>query len=272
MTSVIEVENLVKQYKKATNPSVDGISFVVREGEFFAFLGPNGAGKTTTISILTTTLSKTSGTVRVAGYDISSQSRQVRESIGIIFQEPSLDKMLTAEENIRFHACMYGMYGYRPTYRSMPADYRQRVEELTEVVGVRDALFRSVGKLSGGMRRKMEIVRSLIHHPHVLFLDEPTQGLDAVARRDLWDYIDRVRRDLGTTIFLTTHYIDEAENADTVCLINAGRIAACCPPAQMKSALGAHTLEDAYVTYLKQAGSGLDLTSLIAATDQGVQA
>jgi ABC-2 type transport system ATP-binding protein len=254
MAAVIEVENLVKQYKKTKEPSVRGVSFEVGEGEFFAFLGPNGAGKTTTISILTTTLAKTSGTVRIAGYDVETEDRQVREHIGVIAQRPSLDKSLTAEENIRIHACLYGMYGYRPTFQLMPADYRERVEQLADVVGIGDSLFTRVGKLSGGMARKFEIVRSLMHTPHVLFLDEPTQGLDAVARHDLWDYLDHVRRGWGTTVFLTTHYIDEAEGADTVCLINRGEIALCCPPEQMKRSLGAQTLEDAYVDFLRQEG------------------
>ena len=264
MTPVIEVENLVKQYKRTSAPAVDSISFTVEEGAFFAFLGPNGAGKTTTISILTTTLSKTSGTVRIAGYDIDSQSRQVRESIGIIFQEPSLDPSLTAEENIRFHACMYGLYGYRPAYWLMPADYRERVETLTEVVGIRDALFKPVRKLSGGMKRKLEIVRSIIHNPRVLFLDEPSQGLDAVARRNLWSYIDKVRRDLGMTVFLTTHYIDEAEGTDQVCLINKGRIALCCPPQEMKASFHTNSLEDAYVDFLRQDMGAASLDELVA--------
>ena len=255
MTAVIEVKDLVKQYKKTKEPAVRGVSFEVAEGEFFAFLGPNGAGKTTTISILTTTLSKTSGTVRIAGYDIDEQDRQVREQIGVIAQRPSLDQSLTAEENIRVHACLYGLYGYRPSFRMMPADYRERVEQLADVVGLRDSLFTKVGKLSGGMARKFEVVRSLMHTPHVLFLDDPTQGLDAVARHDLWDYLDRVRREWGTTVFLTTHYIDEAEAADTVCLINRGEIALCCPPEQMKRSLGAETLEDAYVDFLRRDGA-----------------
>ncbi|MDR0366657.1 MAG: ATP-binding cassette domain-containing protein, partial [Bifidobacteriaceae bacterium] len=242
MASVIEVDNLVKHYKRTTRPAVDGVTFNVREGEFFAFLGPNGAGKTTTIKILTTVLAKTSGTVRVAGFDIDKQDRRVREHIGVIGQQLSLDKTLTAEENIRVHACLYGICGYRPTYRMMPSFYRQRVEELAQIVGVSDSLFKRVGKLSGGMARKFEVVRSLIHTPHVLFLDEPTQGLDAVARHDLWEYLNRVRHEWGTTIFLTTHYIDEAESADTVCLINPGRIALCCPPHQMKADLEADTL------------------------------
>lgn len=234
---VIEVNSLVKQYKGAKTPSVSGISFTVDKGEFFAFLGPNGAGKTTTISILTTTLSKTSGEVRIAGFNAEKQARQVREKVGIIFQKPSLDPQLTAEENIRFHACLYGMCGYRPGFRLMPAVYRRRVLELAEIVGIQDALFKPIKKLSGGMQRKLEIIRSLIHTPEVLFLDEPTQGLDAMSRRGLWDYINNVRNQYGTTIFLTTHYIDEAENVDRVCIINQGKIAVCCPPDRMKQSL-----------------------------------
>lgn len=252
MTAVIEVQNLLKQYKKATSPAVAGVSFQVDEGELFAFLGPNGAGKTTAISILTTTLNKTSGTARIAGYDVTTQDRKVREHIGVIAQKPSLDTTLTAEQNIRIHVCLYGLYGYRPTFAMMPRGYRGRVQQLADVVGIADSLSTRVSKLSGGMARKLEIVRSLMHSPHVLFLDEPTQGLDAVARQDLWHYIGRVRREWGTTVFLTTHYIDEAEGADRVCLINHGRIALCCPPEEMKHRLGADTLEGAYVDFLRQ--------------------
>ena len=239
---VIEVNNLVKRYKGAKTPSVDNISFAVDKGEFFAFLGPNGAGKTTTISILTTTLSMTSGEVKIAGFDIIKESRKVRERVGIIFQKPSLDLQLTAEENIRFHASLYGVCGYRPTFGMMPAAYRNRVLELADVVGIRDALFKPMKKLSGGMQRKLEIVRSLIHTPEVLFLDEPTQGLDAVSRRALWEYINTVRNQYGTTIFLTTHYIDEAEDADRVCIINHGKIAACESPFEIKKNLLKHEL------------------------------
>jgi ABC-2 type transport system ATP-binding protein len=234
---IIEVNNLVKQYNRAKTPSVKGVDFAVDEGEFFAFLGPNGAGKTTTISILTTTLSKTSGDVRIAGLDVEKQAKEVREKIGIIFQQPSLDPQLSAEENIRFHACLYGMYAYRPGFRLMPAAYKNRVMELAEIVGIQDALFRPIKKLSGGMQRKLEIIRSLIHTPQVLFLDEPTQGLDAMSRRSLWEYINNVRKQYGTTVFLTTHYIDEAENVDKVCIINNGEIAICCSPGEMKQNL-----------------------------------
>jgi ABC-2 type transport system ATP-binding protein len=237
MEKMIQVNNLIKQYDKAKTPSVKGISFDVKEGELFAFLGPNGAGKTTTISILTTTLSKTSGNVSIAGYDINQDAKKVRENVGIIFQQPSLDPQLSAEENIRFHACLYGMYGYRPTFKMMPKEYRKRVMDLSEIIGIQDALFKPIKKLSGGMQRKFEIIRSLIHTPKILFLDEPSQGLDAVSRRGLWDYINNVRRENGTTVFLTTHYIDEAEHVDKVCIINQGLIAFNDTPAMMKQNL-----------------------------------
>ena len=237
MAPIIEVNNLVKQYNGSKTASVDGVSFAVEKGEFFAFLGPNGAGKTTTISILTTTLSKTSGEVLIAGLDTDKDARLVREKIGVIFQQPSLDPQLTAEQNIRFHSCLYGLFGYRPSFKMMPAAYRKRVLELADILGIQDALFRPVKKLSGGMQRKLEIIRSLIHTPEVLFLDEPTQGLDAVSRRGLWEYINKVRNQYGTTIFLTTHYIDEAEDVDKVCLINRGKIAACAPPEALKRSL-----------------------------------
>jgi ABC-2 type transport system ATP-binding protein len=234
---MICVNELVKQYDKAKEPAVKGVSFCVDEGDFFAFLGPNGAGKTTTISILTTTLSRTSGDVTIAGFDVESQAQYVRENVGIIFQKPSLDPQLSAEENIRFHACLYGMFRYRPSFRMMPALYRKRVLELAEIVGIQEALFRPIKKLSGGMQRKLEIIRSLIHTPKILFLDEPTQGLDAVSRRSLWEYINDVRKQNGMTVFLTTHYIDEAEKVDKVCIINQGKIAITGSPEDMKSSL-----------------------------------
>ncbi len=236
--NVIEVKNLVKRYNGVKKLSINNIDFSVKKGEFFAFLGPNGAGKTTTISILTTTLSKTSGEVKIAGLDIEKQDREIRKKIGIIFQKPSLDKQLTAEENIRFHACLYGMFTYRPTFKLMPKSYREKVIELAEVVDIdEEALFKPIKNLSGGMQRKLEIMRSLIHTPEVLFLDEPTQGLDAESRRSLWEYINKIRKEFGITIFLTTHYIDEAENADNVCIINNGKIAICSPPEEMKESL-----------------------------------
>lgn len=237
ITPIIEVEHLIKQYRNATNPSVDDISFKVQPGEFFAFLGPNGAGKTTTISILTTTLAKTSGQVTIAGYDLDHQIQEIREKIGVIFQKPSLDVGLTAEENIRLHVCIQGIYAYKPFYRMMPLEYRQRIEELASVVGLESNLFKPMKTFSGGMQRKLEIIRSLMHQPAILFLDEPTTGLDAVSRNSLWHYLLEMCRTTSTTIFLTTHYIEEAENADHVCLINHGKIVLHATPQEMKQRL-----------------------------------
>jgi ABC-2 type transport system ATP-binding protein len=234
---IIKVEHLIKRYKHEETNAVDDISFSVAPGSLFALLGPNGAGKTTTISILTTTLTPTSGTVSIAGYDVTKQARAVRETIGIIFQNPSLDLNLTAEENIRFHATLYGLYPFRPSYRAMPRDYREKIEVLAAVLGLREDLFKSVKKYSGGMKRKLEILRSLLHQPRVLFLDEPTAGLDPASRRGLWDYLRQVRREHGTTVFLTTHYLEEAEQANSTCILNKGKIVACGTPAQVKAEL-----------------------------------
>lgn len=237
MPNAIEVKNLVKKYAKSEVNAVDDLTFSVKEGEFFAFLGPNGAGKTTAISVLTTTLAKTSGDVKVAGFDIDKESAKVRQNIGIIFQNPSLDKNLTAEENIRFHAVLYGLYPFSPFFAWMPNEYKQKVKELTELIGIGDTLNQPVKTFSGGMKRKLEIVRSLIHNPRVLFLDEPTTGLDPASRRSLWEYILEVRKKEGTTIFLTTHYLDEAEDADRVMVINKGKIVADGTPKELKQNL-----------------------------------
>jgi ABC-2 type transport system ATP-binding protein len=237
MHKIIEVQNLVKRYRKADTNAVDNISFDVGQGELFAFLGPNGAGKTTTISILTTTLAKTSGSVAINGFDLDRQAVDVRRSIGIIFQNPTIDLHLSAEENIRLHVALYGIYGYRPVYRMMPADYRRRVERLAQIVGIDKELFKPLRTYSGGMKRKLEIIRSLMHRPGILFLDEPTSGLDPVSRASLWSYLRAVRNEDGTTVFLTTHYLDEAEAADRVCVVDHGRIAMIGTPAHMKSQL-----------------------------------
>lgn len=239
---MISVENLVKRYKKAEKNAVDSISFAVAPGALFALLGPNGAGKTTTISILTTTLVPTAGTVQIAGYDLATQSHQVRRQIGIVFQKPSLDLNLTAEENVRLHATLYGLYPYRPMFRLMPQTYRTQVRSLAELLGIEEGLFKPVKTFSGGMKRKLEIVRSLLHRPAVLFLDEPTTGLDPESRRSLWDYLRQVRAESGTTIFLSTHYLEEAEGADGVCIINRGQIVSSGTPQQIKADLAQSTL------------------------------
>ena len=237
MEPMIRVQHLTKRYKKSSVAAVDDVSFDVEPGELFAFLGPNGAGKTTTISILTTMLSKTDGTVTIAGHDLDREATAVRRNIGIIFQNPSIDLHLSGEENIRLHVALYGTFPYRPVYRLMPAAYRERVERLAEVVGLGGELHKPLKTFSGGMKRKLEIVRSLMHRPGVLFLDEPTSGLDPVSRRDLWEYLSEVRAADGTTIFLTTHYLEEAEGADRVCVIDHGRIAIIGTPDELKHQL-----------------------------------
>ena len=235
--SIISVEHLVKRYKRADKNAVDDISFQVAPGALFALLGPNGAGKTTTISILTTTLLPTSGQVSIAGYDIVKEASAVRNSVGIIFQNPSLDLNLSAEENVRFHAMLYGLFPFRPSFKSMPRAYQQRTHELATILGINEDLFKPVKKFSGGMKRKLEVLRSLLHSPKVLFLDEPTTGLDAISRRSLWEYLRKVREEKGVTIFLTTHYLEEAEQADDICIINKGRVVSRGTPAQIKAEL-----------------------------------
>jgi ABC-2 type transport system ATP-binding protein len=234
---IVEVKNLIKRYKKAREDAVNNVSFDVNEGDFFALLGPNGAGKTTIISVLTTTLSKTSGRVVIAGYDIDRDQTRVRANIGIIFQNPSLDLNLTAEENVRFHAILYGLYPFAPSFSMMSQDYKKKVYELAEILGIKKDIFKAIKTYSGGMRRKLEIIRSLIHKPRVLFLDEPTSGLDPLSRKNLWEYLKDVRRKEKTTVFLTTHYLDEAEGADNICIINHGEIVSYGTPSKLKKEL-----------------------------------
>lgn len=237
MKYAVEVQDLVKRYVKSEVNAVDHISFKVEEGAFFAFLGPNGAGKTTTISILNTTLSKTSGKVQIAGYDLDREQKKIRERIGVIFQNPSLDQNLTAEENIRLHCSIYGLYPFRPIYRFTPRSYQQKVEELSSLLGIAQDMFKPIKTFSGGMKRKLEIIRSLMHEPKVLFLDEPTSGLDPEARKNLWEYLSQVRRSNKMTMFLTTHYLEEAEGADTVCVIKKGRVVEYGTPREIKDKL-----------------------------------
>jgi ABC-2 type transport system ATP-binding protein len=230
----VAVRDLVKRYRKAKVNAVDGISLRVETGEFFALLGPNGAGKTTTISILTTTLAPSAGQVEICGYDLRRDPAAVRRRVGIIFQNPSLDMNLSGEENVRLHAILYGLYGYRPAFRLMPAAYRRQVTELASVLDIERDIFKPVKKLSGGMQRKLEIIRGLMHQPKVLFLDEPTAGLDVESRRSLWGYLRQVREQYGVTIVLTTHYLEEAEQSDRICILNHGRIVAMGTPGDIK--------------------------------------
>jgi ABC-2 type transport system ATP-binding protein len=263
--AIIAVGNLVKRYRGATGNALDGVSFEVAAGALFCLLGPNGAGKTTMASILTTMLAPTSGRAAIAGLDVVTDQARVRREVGIVFQQPSLDVNLTAEENIRLHAVLYGCHPWRPSWRLMPGAYRRQVTELAEVLGLAGWLRRPVRTLSGGTRRKLEIVRALLPRPRVLFLDEPTAGLDPQARRSLWAYLGQARADLGTTVFLTTHYLEEAEAADAVCVLAAGRVIASGSPGDIKarypspepgwpSGRNEASLEGAYLMLLDRAG------------------
>ena len=185
---------MVKKYKGSKEAAVNDVSFYVEKGSFFLLLGPNGAGKTTAISIITTLLSKTSGDVFIYGFDVEKESSKVRQNIGVIFQNPSLDLNLTAEENIRFHANLYNLYPYKPSFTLMDKKYQKEVLRLAKILDIEKAIFNPVKTLSGGMKRKLEILRSLMHNPKVLFLDEPTTGLDPVSRKNLWQYLKDIRK------------------------------------------------------------------------------
>jgi ABC-2 type transport system ATP-binding protein len=227
----VEVERLVKRFGQFT--AVDDVSFTVAPGELFGFVGPNGAGKTTTISILCTLLSATDGRARVAGHDVTTERDDVRSSIGLVFQELTLDDYLTAEENLRFHAVMYGV-----PRSQVPA----RMAPLLDMVGLSERKRQQVRFFSGGMKRRLEIARGLIHAPRVLFLDEPTIGLDPQTRAHIWDYVDELRGRESTTMFLTTHYMDEAERCDRIAIIDQGRIVAIDTPDALKASVGADTV------------------------------
>ena len=228
MDAAITVENLTRRFESLI--AVDAVSFSVERGELFALLGPNGAGKTTIINMLITLLPPTSGTARVAGFDVSQEKDAVRRHIGIVFQEPALDKDLTGRENLDFHGMMYGI---------PRAERVRRIAEVFELVELTERAGVLVQNYSGGMKRRLEIARGLIHHPSVLFLDEPTLGLDTQTRRRIWEYIRRMNRDEGVTIILTTHYMEEADYlAGRVAIIDRGKIVAMGSPSGLKEVLG----------------------------------
>jgi len=234
---MIEVNNLTKKYGNFA--AVDNISFTVKSGEIFAFLGPNGAGKTTTIRMLTTLARPSGGNIRINGYDPVTEQDEVRRSFGIVFQEPSLDDELTACENMVFHGVLYGM----------PKDLRsERVEMLLKLVQLWDRRNDQVKKYSGGMKRRLEIARGLLHLPKILFLDEPTLGLDPQTRNLLWEHIRDLNSREGITVFLTTHIMEEAERvADTVAVIDYGRIVDCGSPSELEEHTGTNSLEQAFL-------------------------
>lgn len=226
-SAIIQVDGLKRSFGKFE--AVKGISFDVYPGEIFGFLGPNGAGKSTTINMLCTLLSPTAGTATIAGYDIVRQRGQVRESIGLTAQERSLDERLTADENLRFHATVYGL----------PASLsKERRAEMLKIVDLFDRKDQQVRTFSGGMKRRLEIARSLLHYPRVLFLDEPTIGLDPQTRLHLWTYILQLRQQKQITMFMTTHYMDEAEYCDRIAIVDHGTVVALDTPAQLKNMVG----------------------------------
>jgi ABC-2 type transport system ATP-binding protein len=227
MSAVIQVQDLVKKFGVFT--AVDGISFAVYPGEIFGFLGPNGAGKTTTINMLATLLKPTSGGGVLAGHDVLREPNQVRQAIGMVFQDPSLDDRLTAEENLIFHAMLY----------NIPRKLRgERISQVLDIVGLADRRQAIVRTYSGGMKRRLEIARGLLHYPKVLFLDEPTAGLDPQTRNAMWEHVRRLRDQIGITVFMTTHYLDEAENCDRIAIIDHGKIQALDTPAALKRLIG----------------------------------
>lgn len=234
----IEVAELVKQFGEFT--AVNGISFQVKKGEIFAFLGPNGAGKSTTIKMLTTLLHPTKGTILLNSFDPVMEQDKVRKSFGIVFQDPSLDQDMTAYENMELHAVLY----------SVPrTERKKRIKELMEFVELWDRKDAMVKTFSGGMKRRLEIARGLLHHPSILFLDEPTLGLDPQTRNHMWEYVKELSKKEGMTVFFTTHYMEEAERiADRIAIIDHGKIVAIGTVSELKKLTKTGSLEEAYLS------------------------
>jgi ABC-2 type transport system ATP-binding protein len=233
MPDIITVDDLVEVYADGTK-AVDGISFNVQEGEFFGFLGPNGAGKSTTIKILTTLLRKTSGAVSVAGYDLDKNPKEIRKLIGVQSQDTSVDPELTGRENMVLQGHLQQMRG---------RELEDRVDYLLEVVGLKDAADKRAGRYSGGMKKRLDLASTLVHKPKVLFLDEPTTGLDPQSRATVWDYLEELNKKEGITVFLTTQYLEEADRlCQRLCIVDAGKIVAEGSPVGLKKEIGADAI------------------------------
>lgn len=230
MSNMIEVRNFSKRYGSFS--AVDNISFKVEEGSVFAFLGPNGAGKSTTINTLCTIIDKTEGELFINGKEVSHKKDQVRNDIGIVFQDSTLDSKLTVEENIKFHCEFYNV---------PKSEIKERIDFVLDLVSLSDWRKAPVSSLSGGMKRRVEIARGLVHYPKVLFLDEPTTGLDPQTRSNIWEYIYKLQKQKNITVFLTTHYMDEAEICDKVAIMDHGKIVAFDTPYNLKSQYTANT-------------------------------
>lgn len=238
MANIIEVKNLKKEF--GATKAVNDISFSVPEGEIFAFLGPNGAGKTTTIKMLTTILHPTSGEIRVGGFDPATQQAEVRKMFGIVFQDQSLDDELTAYENLDFHGVLYGV---------SKVDRKARIEKMLKFVDLWDRRDDQIKNFSGGMRRRVEIARGLIHEPRILYLDEPTLGLDPQTRNHIWSYVKELNKTKGMTVFFTTHHMEEVDKAATrVAIIDRGVIVETGTPEELKKKTNAQTLEEAFLS------------------------
>ncbi len=224
MNNIIEIDNLKKHFGNIK--AVDGISFKVKEGELFAFLGLNGAGKSTTISIICGQLEKDEGNVSVGGFDTDNSADDIKRMIGVVFQNSVIDKMLTVYDNLECKAAMYGIVG---------AAFKQKLKELSKLLELEELLRFTVDKLSGGQKRRIDIARALLHSPKLLILDEPTTGLDPQTRKNVWQAIEKLRKEQGVTVFLTTHYMEEAADADYVVILDSGKIAAHGTPLELKN-------------------------------------
>jgi ABC-2 type transport system ATP-binding protein len=229
---IIDVQHLTHRYG-ADRTALADVSLQIQPGEIFGFLGPNGSGKTTLFRILSTLIPPQEGTVRIAGLELASSQNAIRRQIGVVFQSPSLDKQLTAVENLRHHGHLYGLRG---------AELERRIDPMLARVGLADRPRELVGRFSGGMRRRVELAKGLLTRPRILLLDEPSTGLDPGARIDLWRYLRDVRAQDGVTILVTTHLMDEAEHCDRLAIMDAGKVAACDTPAALKSRIGADVI------------------------------
>ncbi|MDD4027723.1 MAG: ABC transporter ATP-binding protein [Bacilli bacterium] len=238
MGAIIKIENLTKKYNNFI--AVNNISFNVEEGSFFAFLGPNGAGKSTTINVLCTLLKKNSGNIEICGYKLDEDNEMIRNNIGVVFQNSHLDDLLTVYENIKVRA---GFYNIKKEI------FNSRLEYISNTLGIKSILKKRYGKLSGGQKRRVDIARALINEPKILFLDEPTTGLDPQTRKKVWEILDLIQKKNNTTIFLTTHYMEEAVNADNIVIIDDGNIIANDSPMKLKEKYTSNILKLLPINY-----------------------